>query len=508
MKRIIIALFSFSIILAGCQDNSTINNGNIKNNLLTDFSEDIDYNDFELVSAVEVDETDDTYYLNSYLDVEEEILYSNAKFNHTFKYDSNELFINFYTNTFSSNDLSNVYVDSVMINGKSVDWTLNGDTLENLHVEFEENYLKGDSITIELEYAFMYLSDKRKIHQDPRMASHNGRSTDFVTMFYYPIVAMRNDKGWQTDPHSDTGEVYYNDVRDYQVSITAPTEYVLSHSGVETSTELLGENTKHNIYLRDGRDFSFSASKDYFTYVKDVNGVKVSIVSLHNLDDKKDTLFQLVEDMFEFNERNIGPYIYDSLSLEYGHIFGMESTAATYCSYPNQYITTVHEIYHQWFYSMIGSNQGDEPWLDEGLTSFMTGAFFFDYPEYNEPQDYFDGYDVSNDEVQPRVKHLYGGSVFEGMDTYMEMQLSYPRAYGFYAYWYPTTVFKFYLDTYLDGNPEPYYEVFRAYYNEFVNDIATTDDFFRIMEDKMGADAVDWFKEALGNARQMKKENE
>jgi aminopeptidase N len=31
----------------------------------------------------------------------------------------------------------------------------------------------------------------------------------------------------------------------------------------------------------------------------------------------------------------------------------------------------VHEVAHQWFYSLIGNDQGRDPWLDEALASYV-----------------------------------------------------------------------------------------------------------------------------------------
>jgi aminopeptidase N len=35
----------------------------------------------------------------------------------------------------------------------------------------------------------------------------------------------------------------------------------------------------------------------------------------------------------------------------------------------------VHETAHQWFYGIIGDDEIDEGWIDEGLTSFFTAYF-------------------------------------------------------------------------------------------------------------------------------------
>ncbi len=32
--------------------------------------------------------------------------------------------------------------------------------------------------------------------------------------------------------------------------------------------------------------------------------------------------------------------------------------------------TTPHEVAHQWFYGLVGDDQGRDPWLDEGLASY------------------------------------------------------------------------------------------------------------------------------------------
>jgi hypothetical protein len=37
--------------------------------------------------------------------------------------------------------------------------------------------------------------------------------------------------------------------------------------------------------------------------------------------------------------------------------------------------TTTHEIGHQWFYALVGNDQGRDPWLDEGLATWAESRF-------------------------------------------------------------------------------------------------------------------------------------
>jgi aminopeptidase N len=59
-------------------------------------------------------------------------------------------------------------------------------------------------------------------------------------------------------------------------------------------------------------------------------------------------------------------------------------------------LATVHETAHQWWYSLVGNDQIDEPWLDEALTQYVTMLYFEHY--YGEGvarsilQDSFEGW--------------------------------------------------------------------------------------------------------------------
>ncbi len=37
----------------------------------------------------------------------------------------------------------------------------------------------------------------------------------------------------------------------------------------------------------------------------------------------------------------------------------------------------VHEVAHEWFYNIVGNDQGREPWLDEAVAQYLTYQYFY-----------------------------------------------------------------------------------------------------------------------------------
>ena len=40
--------------------------------------------------------------------------------------------------------------------------------------------------------------------------------------------------------------------------------------------------------------------------------------------------------------------------------------------------TLIHEIAHQWFYGLVGNDQVQEPWIDEGLAQYLTYRYLLE----------------------------------------------------------------------------------------------------------------------------------
>jgi aminopeptidase N len=92
---------------------------------------------------------------------------------------------------------------------------------------------------------------------------------------------------------------------------------------------------------------------------------------------------------YPFTEFEIGPTPNLALGVEYPGVVVLNSRiydpAESFGSTPSGFYlegTTVHEVGHQWYYSVIGNDQPNEPWVDESLTQYATYLYFVD--QYGE----------------------------------------------------------------------------------------------------------------------------
>jgi hypothetical protein len=75
--------------------------------------------------------------------------------------------------------------------------------------------------------------------------------------------------------------------------------------------------------------------------------------------------------------RRFGPYPWPTFTL------GITPNVGGGIEYPSHVMqgpgtigrTTSHEIAHQWFYGLVGNDQGRDPWLDEGLASWAEARY-------------------------------------------------------------------------------------------------------------------------------------
>ncbi len=223
----------------------------------------------------------------------------------------------------------------------------------------------------------------------PHFFSRLGRSkATYHFMHWYPRIAVYDIDGWHPMHYGYLGE-FYGEYADYNVTLTVPSHLRIGFTGkgVAGLPKKEGEKTIWAITAKDVHDFAWVASKNYtadFKKVSSIDGREIGVTVLRREGEREHwkNAIKYAVDALSYYESNVGAYAYDQLVIVQGVTRGHGNM-----EYPGLVIVTDrgtdksleyyinHEIGHQWFYGALGFNERNEPWLDEGLTTFYEHRF-------------------------------------------------------------------------------------------------------------------------------------
>jgi aminopeptidase N len=199
------------------------------------------------------------------------------------------------------------------------------------------------------------------------------RSGDAVRLgSFFPILAWEPGHGWANDPPTAVdGETSTAPTADFDVTVTVPAGMNVLASGVQDRPDHWTALAMRDFALSIGRFATVSATAHAPQPVTVTVGVHAGV-----RDDAQHYLDKVVRVLEDF-ARRFGPYPWDTYTLaltpnlrggiEYpGHVMQGAGTIGR---------TTSHEVGHQWFYALVGNDQGREPWLDEALATYAEGRF-------------------------------------------------------------------------------------------------------------------------------------
>ncbi len=262
--------------------------------------------------------------------------------------------------------------------------------------------------------------------QLPRIFARTGWAQDyFLVGQWFPKLGVyepaglrgRASGGWnchQFHAHSE----FYADFGRYRVAITLPKRFVVGATGPRVSRRENADGTSTHVYEQaDVIDFAWTASPRFlevrrtFSAERDVSPAEYAEAAQHlgrSLDEVRlsdvEILVLLQPGHAPQAERHVaaakaaikwfglwyGRYPYPTLTVVDpgpggGGSGGMEyptfitaGTSFLFNRWPLDRIlapegVTVHEFGHQYWQSMVASNEFEESWLDEGFNSYSTG---------------------------------------------------------------------------------------------------------------------------------------
>ncbi len=224
----------------------------------------------------------------------------------------------------------------------------------------------------------------------PHRAPRTGRHQDFFFAGqWFPKIAVRSGDRWVCHQFHASTE-FFSDYGDYEVAVTVPSGYVVGATGVQTEERRTEAGRKTVVFRGECvHDFAWTAWPRFRTAERrfeypELPSVNMRLLYLPEHEKYVDRFFDGAAATLKHFGLWYLPYPYPQLTIvdtPLGtNVAGME--------YPTLFTTgvdwieasggleplglTIHECGHQWFYGLLGSNETEHAWLDEGFTVYAT----------------------------------------------------------------------------------------------------------------------------------------
>ena len=212
-------------------------------------------------------------------------------------------------------------------------------------------------------------------------------------MGVYEPAGMRfaKEDGWNCHQYHAKGE-YYSDFGNYDVSINLPSDFVVGASGKLEEKVENGETTTWRYKVEDVIDFGWTASPKFEELHRQWKDVDIKLLTYPEHVYCAPRYFDAVVAAFEYLDEHIGEYPYPTLTIVDPPIHGLFTggmeyptfiSSVSFCFLPEGIRTpetlVVHEFVHQYFMQMVATHEVEEPWMDEGFTTYFEGKILDGY---------------------------------------------------------------------------------------------------------------------------------
>lgn len=295
--------------------------------------------------------------------------------------------------------------------------TLRNGTL--LRAELDRPLASGQAVTLEVGYHFQVPE-----HGSDRMGRERFPGGWLYEIAqWYPRLAVYDDvRGWNTEQYLGQGE-FYLEYGDFDVSLTLPRSFIVVATGtllnpadVLTSTErarlaraqqsdttvpIIAKTEVGQPFTRPGgasptltwhftaknvRDVAWAAAPNFIWDASGYAGIVIQALYPPEANADWARATQYARHSIKHYSEKWFPYPYSTAITVAGPVGGMEYPMIVFCPHGagqrGLFGVTTHELGHQWFPMLVGSNERLYAWMDEGINTFMniysTLAFYHD----------------------------------------------------------------------------------------------------------------------------------
>ena len=221
----------------------------------------------------------------------------------------------------------------------------------------------------------------------PRIFMRTGHAAPFFCVAqWFPKLAAFRDGGWRAHQFHASSE-FSADFGTYDVALTVPLDYVVGYTGAARDTRDNGDGSKTiEVHAEAVHDFVWVADPRFVVVEPRVGDTPVRLlVQPHHRRQASRYVDALRAAMSRYAEW-IEPYPYPGLTVvdpgpggfgAAGMEYPMLITVGTWSWLPAGVrlpeLLTVHEFGHQYWYGVVANDEVEEPWLDEGINTYVEG---------------------------------------------------------------------------------------------------------------------------------------
>lgn len=310
-------------------------------------------------------------------------------------------------------------VDSIRVNGEKVRTELDNTILR---VEFPEGLESGEKANFSMKFRTHF--DAKGTWRRMDLFRTRDGFKHYNGVHWYPRISVYDRRsGWTTDQH--LGKEFYGDFGTFDVKLNFPANFVVGATGkLQNRKEVMPDSLRETLDLSKFEDKAWNSPastvipydsterKTWHFYAENVHDFSFTADPTYRIDTVKwkgVTCKALVQEphasgwtnaadltartVRTFSE-DIGPYGHHKLIVADARS-GMEYPMLTLCGGrdPGYRDLLVHEIGHQWFQGMVGTNETYRAAMDEGFTQFLTAhgleALDGDTLVQNEPDGFY-----------------------------------------------------------------------------------------------------------------------
>ncbi|MCD2190412.1 M1 family aminopeptidase [Actinomycetospora soli] len=226
----------------------------------------------------------------------------------------------------------------------------------------------GRTVTADLGFTLTLGPDA-----DDRLGSSRG-----VAWFgsAFPLLAWVRGQGWSRTPAASVaGENAVSEEFTLRsLEVTAPRGLAVSGVGRASGTTDAGGRTTHRFAADTVRDVAVAVGP-YEVVERDIAGTRLHLFLLTGTRTDPDRWVAELDTAIGRLEPLLGPFPYPDLwvALAPGQSSGIEYPGALQFgdTRPGDLAgLATHELAHQWFYALVGNDQGLHPWMDEAFATW------------------------------------------------------------------------------------------------------------------------------------------